>query len=299
MYDVLCTGLTCCDLIFTKLEKYPELGKEMACEDFMIKVGGAANTPVALAKLGISTAFITTVGGDTSGKLVYDYLKNTGLDMSNIIFDEKQRTNVSAVLSIGRERGFATYFAKINEAKEMEKIAEVAPQCRHMHTYLHDCMKMPLLDIAKRNNMTISVDTAWDETIKLKDIRNIIECSDIFMTNEIEACSIADTGSYEEALEKLGAYAKLLVVKLGSKGSIVKQGEKIVHVPAAEVGEVVDTTGAGDLYGAGFIYGYLKGWDIEKTARFASASGSLAVTFYGGVDESYTLGRVMELYNKK
>jgi sugar/nucleoside kinase (ribokinase family) len=64
------------------------------------------------------------------------------------------------------------------------------------------------------------------------------------------------------------------------------------------VDEVKDATGAGDLYSAGFIYGYLNGWDVEKTAKFASASGSLAVTFYGGVDESYTLERVKEYVNK-
>lgn len=59
---------------------------------------------------------------------------------------------------------------------------------------------------------------------------------------------------------------------------------------------VFDTTGAGDLYGAGFIYGYLKGWSMEKTLKFASASGNLAVTFYGGMDESYSLDKVMEYY---
>ncbi|AUS95997.1 hypothetical protein CDQ84_02795 [Clostridium thermosuccinogenes] len=296
MYDVLCTGLTCCDLIFAKLEKFPELGKEMVCEDFMIKPGGAANTPVALTRLGMKTAYVTTIGGDTAGNIIYEYLKKTGLDMSSIIYDESQRTNVSAVLSIGKERGFATYFAKANEEMELKRIQEIAPRCRHLHTYIHDCLNMPMLEIAKKNNMTLSVDTAWDESIKLKDIKHIIENADVFMTNEVEACCLTETDDAEKALSLLGEHAKILVIKLGGKGSIVKRGDKIIRVPAAEVGEALDTTGAGDLYGAGFVYGYLKGWDLEETARFASASGSLAVTFYGGMDERYTLERVTELY---
>jgi len=296
MYDVLCTGIICCDLIFAKLDKFPELGKEMMCEDFMIKAGGAANTPVALTRLGMKTAYVTTIGGDAAGNIIYDYLKKTGLDMSSVIYDEKMRTNVSAVLSIGRERGFATYLAQSNAEMELSRIRELVPRSRHLHTYIHDCLKMPLVEIAKSNNMTLSVDTAWDESIKLKDIRHIIENADVFMTNEVEACSLTETDDPEKALASLGRYAKILVIKLGGKGSIIKHGEKIIRVPAANVGEALDTTGAGDLYGAGFIYGYLKGWSLEETARFASASGSLAVTFYGGMDESYTLQRVTELY---
>lgn len=298
MYDVLSTGIICCDLIFAKLDKFPELGKEMACEEFLIKAGGAANTPVALTRLGMKTAYVTTIGGDAAGNIIYDYLKKTGLDMSSIIYDEKLRTNVSAVLSIGKERGFATYFAKPNVEAEFARICELAPRCRHLHTYMHDCLKMPLVETAKRHNMTLSVDTAWDENIKLKDIRHIIESADMFMTNEVEACSLTGTDTPEEALELLGQYANILVVKLGGKGSIVKHREKIIRVPAADVGEALDTTGAGDLYAAGFIYGYLKGWNLEEIARFASASGSLAVTFYGGMDESYTLERVTELYER-
>lgn len=74
--------------------------------------------------------------------------------------------------------------------------------------------------------------------------------------------------------------------------------DRLKHVGAA-IGqaEMLDTTGAGDLYCSGFVYGYLNAWDIEKTTRFASASGSLAVTFYGGVDEAYTRERVMQFYD--
>lgn len=298
MYDVLCTGLTCCDLIFANLEKFPELGKEVAGNDFLIKAGGAANTPMALAKLGINTLFTTAIGTDSLGEIVYEYMKNTGLDMSAVMFNDKFRTSVSAVLSIGHERGFASYFAECNYNLMENKIKKFVPSCRHIHTYIGDCLNMPVIEIAKKHGKTISVDTAWDENIRIHNIKNILKNCDVFLTNEVEACSITETDTPKEALEALSEYSKYVVVKLGSKGSIIKCGDRIIEVPGIKGINVVDTTGAGDLHGAGLVYGMLHGWSVEKTAKFASASGGLAVTFYGGMDEKYTLKAVLEYYNQ-
>lgn len=297
MYDVLCTGLTCCDLIFPKLEAFPALGKEVASENFLIKPGGASNTPVALTKLGVKTIFSTIIGADELGRIIYEALRKSGLDMSAVVYTDKFRTTVSAVLSTGKDRGFATYFAENGWKIIMEQVERFAPQCSHIHTYIRDCLEIPMVEIAKKYNKTISIDAAWDESITLDKIKHIIQNCDLFFANEIEACSIAGTGNAEEALEVIGQYIPLAVVKLGAEGSIVKQGSKVVKVPAVRGIEVVDTTGAGDIYSAGFIYGYIKGWDIEKTARFASASGGLAVTFYGGVDDAYTLEAVSNFFD--
>ena len=297
MVDVLCTGMAFCDMIFPGLREFPVPGKEMASRDFLIRPGGAANTPVALVKLGLKTVFATSIGDDEPGRIIYEELKNTGLDMSAVKYGSEYRTNVSAVLSMGNERGFATYFANNGDNVPVELIERFVTECRHIHTYIHDCMNTPVIEIAKKHGRTISVDTAWDESIRLEDIKDIVSASDIFMTNKIEACSITGADRAEEALDRLSEYAGIAVVKLGGKGSIVKSKETVVRVPAVEKTEVLDTTGAGDLYGAGFIYGYLNGWDLERTARFASASGSFAVTFYGGVDKTYTMENVMNYFN--
>ena len=297
MYDVLCTGMTFCDLIFPELEAFPVLGKEMASKDFLMKPGGAANTPVALAKLGLKTVFATAIGDDALGCIIYEQLKKTGMDMSAAGYGSQYRTNVSAVLSMRNERGFATYFSKNDDTMPISRIEKYAPECRHIHTYIHDCLSMPVIEIAKKNKKTISVDTAWDESLHLEDIKDIVTASDIFFTNEIEACSITGAAKAEKALDRLAKYAGIVVVKLGGKGSIIKSGERVIRVPAVEEAEVLDTTGAGDLYCAGFVYGYVNGWELEKTARFASASGSLAVTFYGGMDEAYTRENVMKYFD--
>ena len=87
-------------------------------------------------------------------------------------------------------------------------------------------------------------------------------------------------------------------MKLGPKGSMVRRGDDCLYVPVLDSIQVVDTTGAGDLYCAGFLYGYLNGWSLLDATRLATASGNLAVTFFGGTDPAYTRERVMELYRQ-
>jgi len=298
MYDVLCIGLTCCDLIFADMEGFPILGKEMACKDFMIKAGGAANTAVALARLGVKTIFSTIIGNDVTGNIVYDYLTKMGLNMSGVARKDNYRTTVSAVLSLKEERGFATYFAPLDKDLMVNQVEKYIQDCSHVHASIYDCLNLPVVDITQKYNKTLSVDTAWDETIKLDDIKHIISASDIFFTNEIEACSITGAKTCEEALDMIGRYANIAVVKKGKEGSIVKKGKDIINVSSVKGVVSVDTTGAGDMYCAGFIYGYLKNWKLEDCAKFASASGSLGVTFYGGMDEKYTFDNVKNYYNK-
>lgn len=298
MYEVLCVGLTSCDLIFAKLDKFPVLGKEVACQDFIIKAGGAANTPVALTKLGVKTVFCTAIGNDIPGKIANEYLEKMNLDISAVIRDDRYRTTVSGVLSFGEERGFVTYFAPDDRERMIKQIEKYAQCSSHIHAYIDDCLNMPIIDISRKYNRTLSVDTAWNEKIKLDDIKDIIKASNIFFTNEIESCSITGTDTAEEAIKLIGKYTDLVVVKLGKNGSLVKKGDELIRIPVVNGIKPVDTTGAGDLYGAGFIYGYIKGWDAEKCGCFATASANLAVTFYGGMDESYTLEQVNKYYER-
>ena len=292
-------GISSGDFIFTNLEKLPEPGIEVFCEDFVIKPGGAANTPCALEKLGLSVAFVTTLGKDLAGSIVYNNLKDCGFDMSPILYHEKARTTVSAVLSQKDDRAFATFLPPSDKELEIAMIRKFAPLSKHIHAYMFDCFDMPILEIAAQNRTTLSVDTSWSETVRLKDIRGILECCDIFFANEQEACRITDSISAEKALEILASHAKAtVVVKLGSKGSLVCDGSRTIRIPAIAPGEIVDTTGCGDVFCAGFLYGFLKGWPVEKSALFGSVTGGLTATFFGGVDDRFTKETVMHHFSE-
>jgi sugar/nucleoside kinase (ribokinase family) len=116
--------------------------------------------------------------------------------------------------------------------------------------------------------------------------------SDVFFPNEREACALAGAASVDQAVERLKDKVNTLAVKLGPYGSIgATRGEKR-QVPAFPV-TVVDTVGAGDSFDAGFIYGFLLGWPLEKNLKVATVCGALSTTAAGGTSAQATLDEVL------
>jgi sugar/nucleoside kinase (ribokinase family) len=107
VFDVLCVGLTCCDLIFTNLN---EPGKEVFGDRCLVKAGGAANTPMAMRRLGLDPVFVTALGDDIFGKAAFEYIRSIGLETEGILFGERLRTSVTSVLSAGGDRAFVSCF---------------------------------------------------------------------------------------------------------------------------------------------------------------------------------------------
>lgn len=293
MSEVFCIAGTNCDLIFAGLEQFPALGIEVECKDFAVKAGGGSNTPMALARLGLQTSFATEIGRDTLGDITYKYIQDTGVDMSAVLYEHNIRTSVTSVLSIGSERGFATYLLDSIQHIRAEDLEPYIAQASHIHTYVGYCLRYPIIEMAKEYHKTVSLDTSWSGDMKLRDIGHILEGCSVFLPNESEACSLTDCDNSEDALRELAHCCNTVAVKLGEKGCIVKDRGAVHKVPAVPGIPAVDTTGAGDLFCAGFIYGYVKGWGLEKTARFANASGGLGITFYGGMDVSYNMKGVL------
>ena len=290
-------GVSSGDFIFAGLERLPEPGKEMVCKDFIIKPGGAVNTPAALSRLGAGVAFVTALGTDYAGGIVYDFLKDNGFNMNPVIFRDDLRTSVSAVLSTPEDRAFATYFARSDIGSLESKIVEFAGKSRYIHSFMIDCLELPVISVAESNNLPFSVDTHWHEYIRLRDIKEMLCKCDVFFTNEIEACTLTGKSGYEAAADELAKHARLVVVKLGAKGCMVIRGGSALTMPAFDVGEIKDKTGCGDLFVAGFLYGYaVCGWQPEKSAALGLTTGALAATFYGGVDDTFTREHVFELF---
>ncbi len=294
MYDFLCTGPCSCDLIFPNLTKFPEIGKEVYCNDFAIKPGGACNTPIALSRLGVKVAFASLIGNDTLGNIIYDYMSNMGLDMSATLKEENKQTSVSASLSLKEDRGFATYIAEYEKDKLLELIKEFMPKSKYFHCSLDSFFEYPLFDIIKDN--ILSVDTAWNENMSLNDTdtKKVLKRSNVFFTNEVEARQLTGLENPTDIVKKLGEYCDFVVLKLGKEGCVVNYNKSLTKYEAFSV-SVKDTTGAGDLFAAGFLYGLANEKPIDYCAKLGMASGALGVTFYGGVDYNYTKGNVLKI----
>ncbi len=290
-YDVFCFGATNCDLLFGGLERLPAPGREEYCQVFKIQAGGAANTAMALSRLGVSTAFYTRLGEDKLGDAAYAYMEGTGLAMEYVVRDPAIMTSVTAVLSLGHERAFATYDKTGMDCIPEDMLRQGFCKSAHVHSYLGYAKSLGLDKLKREYGCTLSLDTTWDPSQRIEDFEEVLSACDIFFPNASEAMQLTGETEVEAAIAKLAAYCRLLVVKLGDKGCALCHNGQVQLICGKAV-QAVDTCGAGDLFNAGFLKGYLSGMPLEECARLGNASGALSVTFLGGMDDSYTLDHV-------
>lgn len=290
-FDLVAVGELNVDLIMTGLEALPQLGKDTLAADMEVTLGGStALFVLAASKLDLEVKFISKVGNDPFGRFLIDFLKEREVDTSDIIIDENLKTGLSVSLSFPHDRGFATYLGTISRLRLEDVGLEILEQGRHLHLssyFLQEDIKKDcpqLFSRAKDMGLSTSLDTGCDPQDKWEDdyIHKVFEKCDIFLPNELEALNITQKDTVLEALEELSRYVPLVVIKLGEKGAMAKyKDDDILSFPAFKV-KVVDTTGVGDCFDAGFLYGYLNGFPISKCMVFGNACGALAATKMGG-----------------
>ncbi len=260
-------------------QKTAHMDKEMASG------GSAANTINGLANLGVETAFVGTVGDDETGRFFSDDLKNSGV--TPLLNVSKTPSGIAnAMISKDGERTFGTYLgASIELAPEnIEKSLFEGYDVVHVEGYLvqnHDLLEK-ILKSAKEAGSEVSLDLASYNVVEdnLEFLKEMVEkYVDIVFANEEEAKAF--TGKEpEEALEDLARLVKIAVVKVGSKGSLIKENDHITRVGAEKV-DVVDTTGAGDIFAAGFLYGYVNHLPFEEAGRIGTMLAAKVITDYG------------------
>lgn len=233
--------------------------------------GSAANTINGVARLGAGASFIGKIGKDDYGRIFREDLEKNNI--KPILFhSETHSGRAVALISPDKERTFATHLGAAIELASDDisgehfhghDIFHIEGYCVQDHELLEKSVK-----IAREQGMTISIDMASYNVVEenlafLKYIVN--EYIDIVFANEEEAKSF--TGKQpEEALDEIATMCKIAVVKTGKDGSMVKSGDNVYHIPAIDA-RVVDTNGAGDIYAAGFLYGFSKDWSLDKCAR--------------------------------
>ena len=260
-------------------ERSKDLEKEMASG------GSAANTIHGLANLGIETAFIGTVGNDEIGNFFSDDLLKSGIKpLLNISTTSSGLAN--AMISPDGERTFGTFLGAAIELSAGDLKPEQFQDYNILHVegYLvqnHDLLES-ILKMAKQNGLEVSLDLASYNVVEdnLEFLKTMVEqYVDIVFANEEEAKAFTGMEP-EEALEALAKVTKIAIVKVGSKGSMIKENNSVANV-GVEKTEVVDTTGAGDLYAAGFLYGYVNKLPHEKSGQIGALLASKVIADFG------------------
>jgi sugar/nucleoside kinase (ribokinase family) len=300
-YDLLVIGEINPDLILTGSDLMPAFGQaEKLIQGAKLTIGSSSVIMACgAARLGLRVSFIGLVGEDEFGKFMLKAMQQRDIDTSHCILDRERATGLSVIFTQADDRAILTHQGTM-AALHIDHIdLDVLHRTRHLHVgsyFMLDALRPDLPQIyaqAKDLGITTSLDTNWDPTGSWNGgLDEMFPYVDVFMPNETEACAIAGRHALDQALDILSAQIPILAVKLGKEGGLARWAEGTVRAPALSV-EAIDTTGAGDSFDAGVLYGYLHGWNMEKSLQLGCACGSLSTLARGGTDGQPTLRQAL------
>jgi sugar/nucleoside kinase (ribokinase family) len=304
-FDLLVIGEINPDLILQGADLTPAFGQaEKLVENAVLTIGSSSVIfACGAAKLGLKAAFVGIVGDDVFGHYMLNEMQKCGIDTSHCIISKKETTGFSVILSQPHDRAILTHAGSIASLRYSDIDQNLFNRAKHLHLGSFFMLSHLQKDVAqlfaqaKAAGLSTSMDTNWDPSEKWDSgIVNVLKQTDVFLPNEAEAVNIARQDTLEESLEYLAKQAPTLAVKLGSKGGLARQKEKTITAPPLAV-TVVDTTGAGDTFDAGFLYGYLHDWTLEESLQLACVCGSLSTQGVGGTTAQPTLEEALTRLN--
>lgn len=272
-HDLLVIGDFCVDLILTG-DVRPRFGQvEQIVDGASLAVGGSAAIFASqAAKLGSRVKVIGWVGEDSFGELIAAELSVSGVDVSALKRHPTVKTGIGVALSTPNDRAILTYMGTIDAMRPDDIGEAVFASVRHVHLasyFLLDGMRSEWpkwFAWCRACRITTSLDTNWDPNNRWQGIGELLPHVDVFLPNEQEALAISRECEIEAAGRKLSAQGPLVVIKRGAAGAIAfGEGQRWELIPNGSSGVpvcVVDTTGAGDNFDAGFLRGWLKGMEI-------------------------------------
>jgi len=294
---VLVVGDANPDLILTG-DTVPRFGQaEQLLDSAGLLLGGsAAIVACGLARLGIATALAAVVGDDQFGRFVLGELERLGVDTRAISIDPGRQTGLSVILNAGSDRSILTLpgtIPALTAAHVRGAVERVRPQRLHVASYFLQpglAAELPaLLDWLAERRIPVSIDTNWDPAENWAGLEEVLPKVETFLPNREEALAVASALAGRR-IDGLDAAGRLLaergcrvVVKAGAAGGIsFRAGADPVAGPGLTL-DVVDTTGAGDSFDAGYIAASAYGIEPEaERVRWAAVAGSLSTRGAGG-----------------
>jgi sugar/nucleoside kinase (ribokinase family) len=278
----------------------PAFGQvEQLVEEARLVIGAsAAITACGLARLGLRVALASVVGDDVFGRFMLEALAERGLDVSGVVVDPAVDTGLSVILSRGDDRAILTAPGSMTAMRADLVPNRLLASARHVHVasfYVQPALQpgvAALFRAARSRGATTSLDTNWDPADRWDGhLRGALAETDVFLPNREEAIRITGEASLDEAVASLAGTVATVAVKCGADGGVARRGAHVVRVAAPPVA-VVDTTGAGDSFGAGFLAATLRGLDLERALAIAVRCGSLSTRGAGGTASQATWSEV-------
>ena len=300
MFDILVAGEINPDLILTG-DVIPAFNQVEKLIDSATLTIGSSSVIFACgaARLGLKVGFIGVCGDDVFGKFMLDEMSKRNVDVSNVVVRKNGQTGLSVIFNNQSDRAILTHSGLIAELQASDITDSLLKQSKHVHVasyFLQTKLQPDLPSLFQRAHslgLTTSLDTNYDPSEKWIGFDELLSVTNVFLPNETEAKSLSGANNVDEAASRLGSKVEALVIKLGKDGALGICGSQRVQVKSIPV-NVVDTVGAGDSFDAGFIYGYLNNWQLEKSLCLACVCGALSTQQAGGTNGQPTLDEALK-----
>lgn len=299
IFDILVAGEINPDLILSG-DVEPAFGQVEKIIDHAALTIGSSSVIFAcgVARLGLKVAFIGKCGGDTFGRFMLDQMQSHHVDIGNVIVAEGGSTGLSVILNRGVDRAILTHPGLVADLQAEDINDSLLCKARHLHVasyFLQTKLQAGLPSLFKRARalgLTTSLDTNYDPSERWVGFDELLSLTNVFLPNEAEAKSLTGAENVHEAASRLNVKVEALAIKLGKDGALGISESQKIQMESIPV-NVVDTVGAGDSFDAGFIYGYLNGWQLEKSLRLGVVCGALSTQKAGGTAAQPTLKEAM------
>ncbi len=293
---VVGAGATNIDLLYQNMPKIPDVGEEIYTDKFSLQLGGGLPaTLINLGRLGVKTKIATELGSDMFSDFARKKYAENGVEPLNLYRGNGIPLNITSAIILKNDRSFITYGKGSidpdeNAKEEFFRIAKGAKICLMSAGGFIDIYKE-----LKSQGTIMVLDTGWDEELSFEKYDELLTVADYFTPNRKEALKITGKSSEKDAAFALKKYFDKVVVKTDRDGCIGINGDDFFFCPSLDRYKNVDSTGAGDAFLAGFVYGLLYDYPLKDCIEFGNITGGKAVTQVGALSAYVNEKELLEI----
>lgn len=292
-------GATNVDLLYQGMERIPDVGEELYSKGFSLQLGGGVPaTLINLGRLGIDAKIATELGNDIFSNFAKQKFEENNVQPLNLYFGNEIPLNITSAIILPKDRTFITYgkgtIEPDDNAKEL--FYNMAKGSKITIMQLGG-----FLDVYKKlhdEGTILVLDTGWDDEMSFEKYNDYLEIADYYTPNQKEALKITGEDTPQKAAWSLKKYFDKVIVKVDKDGCIAINGDDEFFVKSIDEFNNVDSTGAGDAFLAGLIYGIFYDYPLKDCVLFGNLTGGKAVTEVGALSGHLTLEELLSLKEK-
>lgn len=289
-------GATNVDLLYQGFDRLADVGEELYCKDFSLQLGGGLPaTLINLGRLGIETRIATELGNDIFSSFAKEKFLENNVKPTNLYSGNDIPLNITSAIILPKDRTFYSYGKGTIEPDEaaLEKFYNIAKGSKICMMQLGGFKEV--YKKLKDEGTILVLDTGWDDEMSFEKYNDYLELADYYTPNRKEAMRITGEATPEKAARALRKYFDRVVVKVDADGCIGIDNGAEFFVPSVERFKNVDSTGAGDAFLSGFMYGLFYDYPLKDSIEFGNITGGKAVTEVGALSAYVTEKELKEI----